>query len=494
LPVPQVQLVSGVLIAVGLLVGLARLTGLPQSALLFAGGLISALVPGLLPPVRTDPEVVLALLLPPLLYAGVVSLSIDLLRHAPFRGLAAGAALVLGTTMAVAAVAGLLLPGLDPVACLLVGVAVSIGDTRLPQETGHHRHLPRALTDAFAGQAVSARLVVVTLYMLARTAIGGPPPGPAAVLARLALDLTIGSALGLAVGLVAVEFRRRVGPATADVAVSVTTPFLAAVLANVAGVSVAVVIVVAALTISARAVDRRTGEAISSPEARLVARHFWSEAGVLLSGGLYFLVGRALPEALAGLGHFGWPRLILAAAVLLALVLVLQFLLALLAAVMPWSPRVPGDDGRPAGPLRVAAAASWAAHRSAIALALVLAVPGVATDGRPFPERDIVLALTALLVVGSGLLQGTMIGCVLGWARLGGAAECDREAELAQAEAAAAQSCAEQVADPETAAAVGRQALVRLRSENAIGDEALREADHTVALRAHAQQSSGPNR
>ncbi|HEY0419817.1 MAG TPA: cation:proton antiporter [Acetobacteraceae bacterium] len=362
------------------------------------------------------------------------------------------------------------------------------GCQRRPGSTGIYR----ALTDAFAGQAVSARLVVVTLYMLARTAVGGPPPEAAAALLRLGIDLVGGGLLGLVVGLAVVALRRRIDPAVVEVAISIATPFLAAALAQAVGVSVAVVIVVAALTVSARAVDRQTGQAISSPEARLVARHVWSEAEMMLSAALYFLIGRALPEALTALSQYGGLHLGLAAAVLLALVLALQFGLALLAIAMPWTPRMPGEDGRPAGAVRVAAVAAWSAHRSAIALALALAVPATTADGRLFPDRDLVLALTGLLVVGSGLLQGTTLPALLGWARLGGAAEEAQEKDLAQSEAAAAQDRARAVTDPETAAAEGRQALVRLRGRDAIGDAALREADHAVTLRAHAEKTGRP--
>lgn len=489
-PVPEVQFISGVIVAVGLLLGLARLAGLPPSPAIFAAGLASSLLGWPLPTVRTNPDVVLGLLLPPLLYAGVVALSVDLLRHALVRGVLAGAALVVGIALAVAAAAHWLLPGLDPVACLLLGVCAAIGDTRLPQETGHQRTLPRVLTDAFAGQAVSARLFVVTLFMLAHGAVGGPLPGFGAVVARFGTDLAGGGLIGLAVGCGAVWLRRRIGPAAVEVAISLSLPFLAAALAQAAGVSVAVTVVAAALAVSTLSVDRRTGEAISSPEARLVARHVWSEVSLFLSGALFFLMGRALPDALESLSRYGWPRLALAAAALLALVLALQFLLALLALAMPWTPPVPGEDGRPAGPLRAAAAAAWSAHRSVIALALALSVPGASADGQPFPERDLVLALTGLLVVGSGLLQGPTLPLVLGWARLGGAEEKQREEALAHRHAAVAQAHAGEDADPEAAAAKARHALTKLRGADAIGDEALRQADHAIALRAQAERAT----
>lgn len=474
--------------ALGLLLGLSRILGLPPSPVLFLGGVATALLPVPLPPLRTHPEVVLSLLLPPLLYASVVALSVDLLRHALVRGVVGGAVLVVVIALSVAEAAAWLLPGLDPVACLLIGVCASIGDTRVPQETGHARHLPRALTDAYSGQAVSARLIVVSLYMLVRGAVGGPPPDLAAALLRLGTDLLGGGLTGVAVGLLAVELRRRIGAATVEVAISFATPFLGTALATAAGLSVAVVVVVAALTVSARSVDRRTGEAISSPEARLVSRHVWSEAELMLSAALYFLIGRAMPEALGALGHYDWTRLVLVAAALVALIIAMQFGLALLAIVMPWSPQVPGEDGRPAGPLRVAAVGTWSAHRSAIALGLALAVPAAMPDGQPYAPRELVLALVALMVLLSSVVQGATLPAMLAWARLGGAEEKEREAELAHAEAAAAEERAGD--DPDRAAAEGRRVLTRLREQDAIGDAALNEAEGAVAARAQAEKES----
>ena len=60
---PEVQFISGVIVALGLLLALARLTGLPPSAVVFAGGLATALLPVPLPPLRANPEAASAALL-----------------------------------------------------------------------------------------------------------------------------------------------------------------------------------------------------------------------------------------------------------------------------------------------------------------------------------------------------------------------------------------------------------------------------------------------
>ena len=45
-------------------------------------------------------------------------------------------------------------------------------------------------------------------------------------------------------------------------------------------------------------VDRRTGAPISSSETRVSATAFWEQVNLMVSSALFFLAGRALPEAL----------------------------------------------------------------------------------------------------------------------------------------------------------------------------------------------------
>jgi CPA1 family monovalent cation:H+ antiporter len=70
----ELEFVVLVLAAIGPLLALAKLTGVPPLFLLAGAGLGSAFLPGL-PPVRVDPQFLLSLFLPPLLYAGTVQAS-----------------------------------------------------------------------------------------------------------------------------------------------------------------------------------------------------------------------------------------------------------------------------------------------------------------------------------------------------------------------------------------------------------------------------------
>src|SRR3954465_1396743 len=115
----------------------------PESLALFGVGLLSAFLPGS-PPSRVDPQLVLTLLLPPLIYASTVRVSWRLLRFMLLPGVVLGTLLVLTTIGVVAAaVRFLFLPGLSWTASLLLGVVAAVFDTRLFHEAKGRPHVPR---------------------------------------------------------------------------------------------------------------------------------------------------------------------------------------------------------------------------------------------------------------------------------------------------------------------------------------------------------------
>jgi len=484
--VSAIPFASFLLVAIGLLLALGRWLRVPHSLVLFAGGLLSTLLPLPMPAVRVDSHVITSLLLPPLLHAGAAAVSVDLLRFALLRGVLAGMVQVVLIALAATALARALLPGLDPVGALLLGIAASLGDTRLLNETGQQKHLPRALTDGFVGQGLGKPVVAVTLFTLMVGTIGQPPPAPGAALGHFALDLFGGSALGFAVGFIMAEIRRRTQPATTDVALSVATPFAAALTAEASGLPVVAVVIPAALTMSWRSVDRCTGQAVSSPDARLIERHVWAEAGIMLSAALFFLMGRTLPTALDGLGQGEPARALLLALTLVLVALLLQTGFAWVMLLLPGTPEVPGRGGGRASRWRAAVVAGLASSRSVIALAIVLGMPAGLPGGEPYPGRDLVVAVTAASVVFAVLLHWMALPWAVRWERLGGTEETAKERRLA---AAAARNAQDMAPGPEAGAARGLQALAALRAEDRIGDSVRQTAEEEVELRARARQT-----
>jgi NhaP-type Na+/H+ or K+/H+ antiporter len=92
-----------------------------------------------------------------------------------------------------------------------------------------------------------------------------------------------------------------------------------------------------------------------------------------------------------------------AAAGLLAVVLGVQFVASLVGTTLP----LPAEELGTRRRRRTVAAGvmAWASTRSAIGLIIALSIPAALPDGRPFVERDLILVVAALAIVGSILLQ-----------------------------------------------------------------------------------------
>jgi Sodium/hydrogen exchanger family len=134
------ELLVGLLAAVAVAVRLAGRTAIPEPVLLVLAGLAVALIPGL-PTVELDPQLTLALFLPPLLYWAALHIDLTDLRRnlRPIALLAVGLVLattaavavlgqaVLGLPLAVAVVLGAVVSPPDPVAAAVSG-AFSLGE------------------------------------------------------------------------------------------------------------------------------------------------------------------------------------------------------------------------------------------------------------------------------------------------------------------------------------------------------------------------------
>jgi NhaP-type Na+/H+ or K+/H+ antiporter len=463
--------VALILAGIGPMLALGRLLPVPDSLLLFGAGLASSLLPGL-PPLRLDPQLALQLFLPPLLYAGTVRTSLHLLRHTLASGVLLGVAASLATAVVVAAAARALLPGLPWAAALMLGAVAAVFDTRLFHEAQGRPHVPRAVADALKAREMAARVVALSCFGLAAEAAAGGPPAPLAALGGLAWELAGGALAGAALGRGVVWLRERIDPAPVEIAVSIATPYLGALLAAALGLSTVVVIMGAALAVSAVRVDPGTGAPRTSSEARISAAAFWEEASLILSAALFFLAGRALPETAAALDDRPLPWLAGAAATLLAAVLAVEFAAGLLSARL----RPPAGHAGGAAPARVAGVMAWASTRSVIGLILALSIPatlpGDGGGGPPVP-RDLVLVMATLLIVGSVLLQGLTLNAVVRRAGLRDEGEREREGRAArEAEDAAGPG------DPDAR----RRALLALRERDRIGDELLRERLREIDL------------
>ena len=220
-----------------------------------------------------------------------------------------------------------------------------------------------------------------------------------------------GAVAGMVTAWLAVRVRRHLhDPLQENVAVMLT-PFTAFLLAEAIHASGVLAVVVSGLLMSQAAPG-------SGAAARQQTEAFWSLSVYLLNGSLFVLVGLELQAAVRGLGSGALARGLIAVGAVSAAVIGVRFVWLF---TTPYLIRVldrrPQQRLRRVGP-RARVVSGVAGFRGAVSLAAALAVPRTVSSGAPFPDRDLIIFVTAGVIVVTLVLQALLLPVVVRWARL----------------------------------------------------------------------------
>ena len=422
----EIQTLVLLLIAIAAVgVGAKRLN-LPPAILLVLTGVLLALVPGL-PAVRLAPELVLLLVLPPLIYSSAVAMSWREFRFnlRPISLLAIGA--VVFTTVAAAAATHWLL-GLSWQVGFVLGAIVSPPDAVAPLAIARRMQLPRRILVVLEGEGLANDATALILYRFAVVAVSAGAFSFGRAVGEFALIIAGELLWGVAVGWLMLRVRRWVADAQIEILLSILTPFLAYWPPEHLGGSGVLAAVVTGLYVS------WNGSSMISAATRLQGIFFWDVLVYLIEGIVFLLTGLQARTLIAGLGAYSFTALAGSAAVV-SLVVVLARLVWIFPAVyLPrWLiPAIARND--PAPPWQWPFVLGFTGVRGIVSLAAALAIPFTMDNGRPFPDRDLILFLTFTVIlvtlVGQGLTLPAVIR-VLGLAKAGERElQTDRREEL----------------------------------------------------------------
>lgn len=472
-----IELIVGLLLASTVLAGLARVIHVHYAIVLVLGGLVVGLVSGTSAP-RVDPQIVLLVFLPPLIYAAAFGSSTqDLRANAGEIGLLA-VGLVLLTMSAVAAVAHV-------VAHIGWGPAIVLGAILAPTDpvaaTSVLRRLaaPDRISTVLEGEALINDGTGLTAYQLAIAAVVSGQFTLGSGLVRFVVVSAGGVAVGLAAGWLSVEVRRRIDEPQIEISVSLLTAYLAYLPADRLGCSGVLAAVAAGLYTGGR-----TGQ-MFSPASRLRTLGFWEALTFLLESVLFLLIGLQFPHITQHLS-VGTP-LGYAAAVVATLILLRMAWMFSVPVVVALAGR---SAKKPARAYAERTVLGWSAMRGGVSLAAALAIP-LSASGRPFPDRSMVVFIAYIAIAATLVIPGlTLSGIVrrLGLGAQEALARQENRARIALAHAALSHidelaengELRESVAEP--VRSTFEQRILRLEPE-ADGDEAAGEDRAEVAHR-----------
>jgi monovalent cation/hydrogen antiporter len=403
---------------------------IPYPILLVLGGLALGFAPGL-PEIDLPPDLVLVGVLPPLLYGAAFFTSLRDLRAnlRPVGLLAVG--LVLLTMVVVAVVAHAIVPGLSWAAAFVLGAVVSPTDPIAATAIMHRLGVPRRIVSIVEGESLVNDGTALVAYRVAVVAAVSGTFSLWEAGMSFVLNVLGGVAVGLAVGWIVRQVRRRLDFPPAEVTISLLTGYFAYIPAELIGVSA----VIAAVTVGIY-MGWYTPE-LTTPEVRLMGESAWEIVTFTLNALLFTLIGLQLPGILDDLDAYSATDLLWWAAAIWLTVLVARILWVYPAAKLP---RLLIRRIRERDPMPTRAALTliaWSGMRGAVSLAAALAIP-LSTDARePFPGRSLVLFLTFAVIFGTLVVQGLTLPAVIRFLHLEDDGE-DAARELAQARIQAA--------------------------------------------------------
>lgn len=413
-------LIAGLLVAVAGLSALARLLSVPYPIVLVVGGAVIGFVPGL-PAVQLDPEVVLVVFLPPLLYGASIFANFNDLR-AGLRPLTLNAvALVLVTMCAVAWAAHALVPGMPWSAAFVLGAIVSPTDPLAATTIMRRLDVPRRLLSAIEGEGLFNDATALVAYRVGVAAVVAGTFSLADAGLRFFIGAAGGVAIGLAVGWLAAQIRKRTADAQLNVTLSLLTGYAAFVPADALGASGVLAVVTAGIYMGIR------GPRILPARTRLQGYFVWDILDFIINAILFVLIGLQLRAVVEGLSGYSASTL---AGYALAVSGVVVGTRIVWLFTTPYLIRA--IDRRPAQRARRAGAgwrlvAAWCGMRGAVSLAVALALPLTTDAGEAFPQRDLIIFLTFAVIFFTLVVQGLSLPVLIRRVGLGDGGDDARE-------------------------------------------------------------------
>ena len=443
---------SSVVLAALLLAGIVVLTPVadrvkvPLPVLLTVYGLLLPVLPGM-PALSLEPDLILPLVLPPLLFAATQRATAREFRDQSRTIALLAVGLTLVSAGAAAWVASL--AGLGWGAAWVLGAVVAPPDPVAATAVARRLRLPHRVVTVLEGEGMFNDATALVLYGAAVAAAVSGHLTPGGLSVRLVLAVVGGVGVGLVGGLLTRWALAALRIAAAETLVTLAAPFAVYLVAEQVHGSGVLAVLALGLYL------RSYGHPAISSGGWLLGRAVWGFADYVITCVVFVLIGFELTDVL----RRSTPEVdvsLLAVSVIATLVavrLALVFPAARLAR-LPWRGQTPDA---PSG-WRETLVVGWAGMRGVVTVATALALPLTTESGAPFPHRDTIIAVGLATVLVTLVVQGLTLSPLVRGLGVGTAGSSAPEVAALRQRAAAAALDSVRSADPGIPEAVRRAA------------------------------------
>jgi monovalent cation/hydrogen antiporter len=375
----------------------ARRVGAPYPVFLAVGGALIAFLPGA-PSFAVPPELALALFVAPVLLDAAYDASLRDLKDnwAPVTSLVVFAVGL--TTVAVAFVAHTLMPEMPWAAAIALGAVVAPPDAAAATAVLRPLRPPHRILTILEGESLLNDASALLIFRLAVGAVAAGGFSIGAVAPTFLLAVAGSIVVGPILGWLLLQLNTRIRHVPSAIIVQFLSTFGVWILADRIGLSGVLTMVCFAIT-AARIAPGRTPAYI-----RLPTYAVWETVVFALNILAFIFIGLQIRPILEGLGAGDWSRyFVVAGSVLLTVIVVRLVWHMLFNAVLRWrNLRLGFHPPRPMLRPTIGSGLviSWAGMRGIVSLAAAMALPAA------FPFRDLIVLIAFSVVLGTLAIQG----------------------------------------------------------------------------------------
>ncbi|HWK03464.1 MAG TPA: Na+/H+ antiporter [Puia sp.] len=389
------------IVIIVLLIMLANKIKVAYPVLLVLAGLLISFIPGI-PAMHIDPALIFIIFLPPLLYEAAWAISWKELWR--WRRIISSFAFVVVflTAMSVAFVANHFIPGFSLALGFLLGGIVSPPDAVSAGAILKFVKVPRRMSSVLEGESLlnDASSLIIFRFALIAVATGQFVWYDATL--SFGWMLIGGVGVGLLIGWIFMKAHKYLPTdANTDIVLSMVTPYIIYMAAEAVHSSGVLAVVSGGLFLS----NKR--HLFLSSTSRLRGINVWESLCFVLNGLVFILIGLELTEITAGLEGVTLSSAIGYGILITAVLMLGRILSAYGAVIVTLIARnfITVADARNPG-FKIPFILGWAGMRGVVSLAAALSIPVKLANGLAFPQRNLILFITFVVILLTLLLQG----------------------------------------------------------------------------------------
>ncbi|HEV3086499.1 MAG TPA: Na+/H+ antiporter [Candidatus Elarobacter sp.] len=404
-------LLVAILAAIVGLALLAKKLHVPYPVVFVLGGIVLALIPGV-PRIELRPELVFLLFLPALIFGDGWTTDYPSFKrfYQPIFMLAIG---LVGFTSLVVAFAAQWMMGFPLALGFVLGAILSPTDAVATDAIAEEVPLPRQLMTIISGESLVNDATGLVIYRFAVLAVATGTFSLLHATLQFVYVVVAGVAVGLGIAWLITQISvaiRKAGLSDELIAVSISlvTPFALYVPADAIGASGVLAAMAGGIYMS------RKSAQIFDADSRIAAAYTWNLLFFVFNGAAFVLIGLQLPSIVRALAAYS-----------LLTVIGWSLAIALIVVLVRYAWVFPAAFGRrrlfPQIRRREGPDPTWqqifvlgtAGMRGIVSLAAALGLPETIAPGIPFPQRNLILFITFVVIlvtlVGEGLAMPWLI-------------------------------------------------------------------------------------